>query len=151
MPNAVQRVLPKAGDLEPLLREIVSSLAVLSTRLEDVVHKLDGTHHDAQEGLKLSNRLSTILEEQNVIGKLDEYRIDTKMGIADLRTDIVAANTLLRQDALSLGDRIKSLEDDRNRRDGAVGLLGWLSKNAPWLFAALIAIIAWLGLKPGSP
>lgn len=44
--------------------------------------------------------------------------------------------------------RIAVLEADKNRREGAVGLVEWLGKNWP-MIGGLIALVVWVGLANG--
>jgi len=46
--------------------------------------------------------------------------------------------------------RIDALEDQQQRREGALGFVGWIGKNAPWLGAFLIAALVVLGFKRGG-
>jgi len=48
-------------------------------------------------------------------------------------------------------EKIDALESDRDRREGAIGVLGWLAKNWPFavVSAALGVLVAWANGKFG--
>jgi hypothetical protein len=146
---------------ETLLREVLASVAVVTARLEDLAHRQGDASKDAREARDLSNRIAAILEEQNIGARLVELRTEQRQSLAELRVDVVAANTnVLKKlsdetaereaadDALS--ERIKVLEAERNKVVGVATFFGWLSRHAPWLLAGIAAFAAGLGFK-GTP
>lgn len=172
------------GAFEGLLRDVLAGQAVVESRLQDFGDRLSTTQEDARAARDQSNRISTILEEQNIKEHVAELRAEVRQVMAETRQDYVAANTRLRNDletmetrhhaametmesrhlvameALEarhkvvmdgLGGRLKVLEEDFQRREGAKGLVAWITKNAPWLFAVAAAFFAALGLKGKVP
>jgi hypothetical protein len=66
----------------------------------------------------------------------------------DKRLSIIEANSLThRVDAHDL--RIKVLEDDRQRRIGAVGLVEWMGKNWPAI-ALFVALVVYMVINNGA-
>lgn len=45
--------------------------------------------------------------------------------------------------------RIAVLEADKNRREGAIGLVEWVSKNYPFLFLSMLLAL-WVGIANGA-
>lgn len=46
--------------------------------------------------------------------------------------------------------RLDRLEDAHQRREGALGFVGWIGKNAPWIGAIVIAALVAIGFKRGG-
>jgi len=160
--------MPDPGT-EALLREVLAGMAGLEARLDSVAKAQEVTQEDAREARDVANRITTILEEQNINVRLSEIKSEMRQAFADgrregrelvdaLRVDVVAANTRLktdldqaegrhRADHLEFEKRFKALEADLTKRAGMKDLIGWLMKNAPWLFAGVAAFAAGLGLK----
>lgn len=147
----------RTSGVEALLREVLAGQAGFDARLEDLSDRLSTTQADARQARDLGNRISTILEEQNIIARFDAHKADLRQQVSEIRQDFVAANTKLRNDLeavardaaadrAKLADRIKVLEDERQRTEGVKSLVAWLMKNAPWLFAGLAAFAAGIGL-----
>jgi hypothetical protein len=74
----------------------------------------------------------------------DRTEEQTKMLHAmDKRLDRIESNKLDRS-VVELEKRIESLEQDKFRRDGAVGMVEWASRFGPWLLGLLVAILAFI-------
>lgn len=71
---------------------------------------------------------------------------NNSMKIDGLAREMAAANVLLNQ-VTALSERITALEADRNRRDGALGLGGWLMKTPVIQWILMIALTAWVVIK----
>lgn len=145
-------------DGEALLREVLQQLSKLDARVEALAEGQRATQEDAREARDLGNRVATILEEQNIVARLGEQRVELRQMVQDLREDVVAANTRLKNemDALStrlnarceaLEKRVEPLEAERNKVVGVASFFSWLSRVAPWLLAGIAAFAAGLGLK----
>jgi hypothetical protein len=144
-------------------------MAGLEARLDSVAKAQEVTQEDAREARDVANRITTILQEQNINVRLTEIKTEMRQAFADarrearadvdaLRTDVVLANTRLkteldaaetrhRADQAANEARFKTLETDLTKRAGMKDLIGWLMKNAPWLFAGAAAFAAGLGFK----
>jgi hypothetical protein len=70
----------------------------------------------------------------------------------DAVTHLVEQVKELREEQEKHNFRLAVLEADKNRRDGAIGLVEWLSRHWPFslLIAALAAWAAWLNGKFGG-
>lgn len=147
------------GDGE-LLREVLRELGELGARVEGLQRSQEAIQDDARQARDTSNRVATILEEQNIVVRMGEQRHELRALIADLREDVVAANTRLKQeldaavkgltgDLAALGARVTALEAERNKVVGVAGFFSWLARVAPWLVAAIAAFAAGLGLRGG--
>lgn len=88
------------------------------------------------------------------IGGLDATMRDLKHSNNNLAQKVeglavVVARTAALQEAMADHDaRIKHLETDKHRRDGAIGLLEWVSKHWPFLGLSGV-LIAWIGYANG--
>lgn len=113
------------------------------------------TRADAREARDAALRLTERVGAQDTPAKLAELRGDLEKGFQAARADLVNAVDKLtrevRSDFANHDDRIKSLEDFRQRIEGAGGLVGWLGKNAPWLLTITFAGMAALGFKEKLP
>lgn len=137
--------------VEALLREVLVSQAGLSSKVEDMSSRLDTTQADARAACDLGNRISTILEEQNVIARFAEHKNETRGTVEALRQDVVLAIGNMRTELAEKTGRIDRLERDLQQREGARNLIGWLMKNTPIIIAAVSAFVAGLGLKGKLP
>ena len=63
---------------------------------------------------------------------------EVKQQLVDLRAELKATNL-----------RVMELEKDRQQRDGAVGFVGWIGRNLPWLLTLGAALMAYLHAKSG--
>ncbi len=78
--------------------------------------------------------------------------------VSDIHTRVVRieANRLdrevqqVKQDLVEAKAEIDELKADKNRRDGAVGLLEWLGRFGPWLLALALGILAFMGFSRAS-
>lgn len=80
-------------------------------------------------------------------GKIDDVRERViKIEAREYERQIEAQNERLS----AAFRRIDSLESDRDKQAGALGVGAWISKYAPWLvtiFTAGLAVLGWKGLK----
>lgn len=91
------------------------------------------------------------------IGGLEATMRDVKHSNNNLATKVESLGTIVLRTAaiqeamLDHDARIQTLETDKHRREGAIGLVEWISKHWPVpLFAALLgAIVAWANGKFG--
>jgi hypothetical protein len=129
-------------------REIIARLQGMDDRITE-------TRADAREARDAVVRLTERVGAQDTPTKLAELRGDMEKGFQAARSDLVnAANKItseVRGELEKHDARIKSLEDFRQRIEGASGLIGWLGKNAPWLLSVFFAGVAVLGFKDKLP
>lgn len=138
---------------EPLLREVLAAQAGMAAQLQEVVRGLATASQDAKEARDLGNRITTILEEQNIIARLAEHRTETRQIISEIRQDFVAANTRIRTEIEGetlraktcegeLEKRIEALEATRNKAVGVADFFSWAARVMPWLLAGIAAYAA---------
>lgn len=147
---------------ETLLRELLSAQASIGVQVQELVRGLALASKDAKEARDLGNRITTILEEQNIIARLAEHRQETRQIINEIRQDFVAANTNLKREIVEeaaarkacdadLEKRLEALEEARSKVVGVADFFSWMAKVAPWLLAGLAAFLAGAGLKDNIP
>lgn len=154
---------------EDLLRKVLAGQATLEANFKAMDKRLEETSEAAFKARDIGNRITTILEEQNVVAKLSEHRNEYRVALADLREDFVAANTRVRndQDTLrtemarelvkleskvddeveGLVERIAGLELSRSKVIGVADFFSWMSKITPWLLALGGAVFAGMNLR----
>lgn len=143
---------------ETLLRELLAAQSAIGAQVQELVRGLATASKDAREARDLGNRITTILEEQNIVARLAEHRTESRQALAEMRQDVVAANTRLksaldqecteRTDAIAaLEARLEALEAARNKVVGVADFFGWMARVAPWLIAGLAAGFGFDGLK----
>lgn len=150
----------RASGVEALLRQVLTQQAVMSEQLESLSRRTDEAAGNAATARELANRTNIILEEQNVLARLGEYRSEVKSTIEAMRQDLVHAHEGLKKELAALETasanrfaaveaRVAKLEADYQQREGIKSLAGWLMKNAPWLFAGIAAFAAGFGFHGG--
>jgi hypothetical protein len=149
-------------DVESLLREVLAGQAVQGAQLKNLENKVDKAAIAADNARDLSNKINTILEEQDIGTRFSEHRGEVRQQMSEMRQDVVAAITKVRTDIEAndrkwakcfdeLEKRIEALESDFHKREGVRSLVGWLMKNAPWLFTGIAAFAAGVGFKDRVP
>lgn len=136
---------------EALLRELLAGHAGLAAEVKGLSGRVDGVDKAAREARDAARDSAAATRAQDIPAEMEKLRGQVAMIASDGRSDLVNAVTKVTEEmrkGLSDHDgRIKRLEDARSRFDGATGLLGWLSRNAPWLLTALAAAAAFFGLR----
>jgi len=135
---------------EALLRQLLAGQAATQERLDHLARQTEAAQTDAREARDLGQRITTILEEQNIKARLEEMRTEQRQGLAELRQDVVAANTNLKREIADLDGRVRKLEDVQQQHVGVKAVAGWLAKHAPWIFTAFVSFAAGIGLKNGG-
>lgn len=65
------------------------------------------------------------------------------------RSDLLNAMARTGERTGALEARVASIEEWKNKLQGAKGMIGWLSKHAPWLMAATLSMAAiFRGISP---
>lgn len=77
--------------------------------------------------------------QNNASQKLDAVAV-----VAATQTEMIHQMERLESEVKAASSRIGVLEADKNRREGAIGLVAWISKNWPvmGILAALAAFVA---------
>lgn len=139
---------------EALLREALVGLAKLSERLEAVDQRVEGVTRDAREARDAAREVVSASRVQDIPAKIAELKGMIDQISSAARADLVNASskitTELREKHQDHEGRISSLEAERQRRDGAAGLIGWVTKHAPWLLPA-VAFLAGFAVTKGNP
>lgn len=125
-------------------REIIARLEGLSTRIDE-------TRTDAREARDAATRLNERVSAQDVPAQIEHLRaaIDasTIASRSDLVNSISKVTAEMRESFATRDARLAALEAFKSKVEGATGFLGWMSKNAPWMFAMLAAAAAAVGWK----
>jgi hypothetical protein len=134
----------RAGDY----REILALIHGLSGRIEAVQDQTQEIHKDAREARDAVTKLTERVGAQDTPARLAELSGKVERGFIEARSDLVnTADKLTREmrgDFEILEKRLAALEQWKQRMDGATGLMGWISKNAPWLVGFALAAAAWV-------
>lgn len=96
---------------------------------------------------ELIAEVRTVKHNQNNAG----MKIDTVSGKVDALALVVATQGHLQEDVDGLKVAVKDLVIDKHRREGAIGLVEWVSKHWPFTLVAILlgAVIAWANGKLG--
>lgn len=95
--------------------------------ISDTLNRMGGTMQTLQDDVREVRESVIRIEAQEV-----------KQQLIDLRADLKATNL-----------RISELEKERQQREGAVGFVGWLGKNLPWIAGIGAAVVAYFQIKQG--
>jgi hypothetical protein len=124
-------------------------------RLEGLAGRIDETREDAREARDAATKLTERVGAQDIPAKLAELKGQVEKGFSDARSDLVNTSDKItremRDGHRDHGARLDALEAFRNKIEGAKGLMGWVAKNAPWLFAVSFAVAAAIGWKEKIP
>lgn len=130
-PDEVLMPVPKADALQHIeiqvLRQISDNLSSQGAALT----LLTSSMQDVRERL-------IRIEAQDVTKRIEMVEAQGLAGRAHLTSQIEAACV-----------RINTLEASQDRRNGALSLVEWLSKYAPWLLAGVAAFVAGIGIQKG--
>jgi hypothetical protein len=124
--------------------EVLAELRALTSRL-------DAAAADAREGRDLARSIKDTLTAQDMPARLEALRGEMNAGFQGARADLVNAQAHIRSELSDHEKRIKALEDLRTKADGVTGLMGWIAKHAPWLFAGIAAFVGGLGWRGHLP
>lgn len=161
-PPGRQAAPRRASGVETLLRQVLERQAAQGEQLTHLAQRTAEAVESAQHARDLASRTNIILEEQNVLARLTEYRNEAKATIESMRQDLVHAHDGLKRELVAMETsattrfvqveaRVAKLEVDYQQREGVKSLAAWLTKNAPWLFAGIAAFMAGLGFHGGKP
>jgi uncharacterized sporulation protein YeaH/YhbH (DUF444 family) len=92
--------------------------------------------------------LMVLRQMQDAISRIDMTVATMQADVSDVKERVIRIEAQeTKAELRSLEARIGVLEADKQRREGAVGFLAWIGKNAPWLTAVAAAVAAYFGLK----
>jgi phage shock protein A len=133
-----------AGGIEDLLRQVLAGQAATQAKLESLDSWVRDVAADTKAARDGMMELRTITEQQDLPGRISEVRREALQAVADLRNDVVHQNVKIRDDLGEVDERVKTLEDLRERQAGARSLVEWVVKHWPGLAALVVAAAAWL-------
>jgi len=121
---------PPGQILSDISEETVLKHAEISTLrlISDTLNRIGGNIQALEKNVQEVRESVIRIEAQEV-----------KQQLVDLRAELKATNL-----------RVAELEKDRQHREGAVGLIGWLGRNFPWLVALGAAAVAYFQSKGGG-
>lgn len=144
---------------EGLLRETLVGMARLSEQFESLSARVTDTARDAREARDAARASAAAASAQDIPARIAELKGMVQAVTVEFRTDLVNTSSRLTtefRDGLAAHERrldgvdqrlksaevdidarFKPLENDLQQRAGASGMLGWVSKYAPWLASAL--------------
>jgi hypothetical protein len=93
---------------------------------------------------ELIAEVRTVKHNQNNSGQ----KIDLVAGKVDALALVVANQGHLTEDVEELKGAVKGLVADKYRREGAIGLVEWVSKHWPFLIAC-VGLAAWVAFANG--
>lgn len=121
-----------------------SQRAQPSETLHQVFEKLGMIDGSVREMKHAANGLAMKVEAVN-------SKVDTLSAAVIKQDEIRRCVANLQETCREHDGRLESLETDRHRREGAIGLVEWISKHWPFaLFAAALgALVVWANGKIG--
>jgi len=81
------------------------------------------------------------MTDENALRRIESSISDMRERMARIETEIL--------NVLTLRAEVRLLQDAETRRQGAIGLFGWLVKNGPGLIGATMIFIAGLLVQRG--
>lgn len=96
----------------------------------EALRQIGATLQALNTGLVEDRRLLHNIHERLI--RIESNRMEVEVAALSVRLDKAV-------------DRLVALETSEARRDGAVGLVGWISKHAPWLLAVVVSAAALIG------
>lgn len=140
---------------EALLREILTGHAQLNEKVTGLQGVVESVKTDAREARDAARESAAATKAQDLPAKIAELRGQVEKMASDSRSDLVNSIAKVTAEMRSgHGDhegRIATLEAARNKFAGATGLMGWLGRNAPWMFTGIAAAAALFGLRDHQP
>lgn len=140
---------------EALLREILTGHAKLDEKVSGLAGAVEAVKADAREARDAARDSAAATKAQDIPAALEKLRGQVERSATDSRADLVNSisrvTSEMREGLSGHETRLQKLEAARSRFAGATGLLGWLSRHAPWLVTAGLALAAIFGLKVHQP
>jgi hypothetical protein len=97
----------------------------------ETLRQLNGSLQSVVTSMQEDQRLLHDIHERVI--RIESNRLESQVSELERKFD-------------KMGEKVDALERDRDRRDGVMGLAGWLAKHAPWLVAILISAFAIVGI-----
>lgn len=111
--------MPPAGVSEnALLQQLLAGQGATDQRFEELFRRMEKNETTASEARDWAKEAVTIMREQNALARVAELKAEAHQIVADLRQDVVAANTELRKADIALEERVQGLEDTRTATVG---------------------------------
>lgn len=87
--------------------------------------------------------------EVKVIAREAKHAAANASAKIDALAVVVATQGTMREDVEELKREVKDLVQDKHRREGAIGLVEWISKHWPFTLVAMLlaAFVAWANGK----
>lgn len=124
-------------------------------RIEGLASHVSGARDDAREARDAAIKLTAQIASSDLPARLAELAGRVTQLQTEARSDLVNATDKQTRENRAHFEahdaRIKALEAFKTKVDGATGLVGWVAKHAPWIFAVFFAVLAGLGLKDKLP
>jgi outer membrane murein-binding lipoprotein Lpp len=147
---------------EGLLRQILVGHAELKEQVAGLGATVESVKADAREARDAARESAAATKAQDLPAKIAELKGQVEKMAEGNRADLVNAISRVtaevregkadhgaRLDAHDI--RLDKLEAGHNRFKGATGLIGWISRNMPWLMTALVAAAAIFDMKDRHP
>lgn len=100
-----------------------------------------------QQSLVMTDIQKTQVSMLERLARIEANRIHED--VTKLELELGKAKDIIHDELRKQAERVNTLEADKDRRDGAIGVWSWMGKN--WPFAAMIsalgAVIAWANGK----
>jgi hypothetical protein len=109
--------------------------------VEEVLHQL--ADNTAQTARTLDAIVADLKDVRERVIRLEASDVKRSVEKLELRLKEIETHKADAIVAADLESRINALESERDQVKGVSALIGWLSKNAPWLAAALIGAFAY--------
>ncbi len=149
-------------DTEALLRQVLVSNAGLSEKVAGMAAGMEDIKNNAREARDAARDIAAATKAQDIPAKIAELRGFVEKTNAELRSDMVNSNTRItselrtdfdkcEKDVIALDTRVEALEAVHNRALGMTGVIGWLSRYAPWLISAVAFVLSFAGYKDHHP
>lgn len=136
---------------EALLRQLLAGHAEISAEVRGLAKRVDGVEQAAREARDAARDSAAATKAQDIPAQIEKLRGEvqklTSEGRSDLVNAISRATEAMRKGHDDHEARIKGLEEAQSELKGATGVLGWISRNAPWLSTMLAAVGGFFWLK----
>lgn len=136
---------------------LIAAVAGLAATVENLDRRFTEGRADAKEARDAAREVQSTLAAQNLPAQIAGMKAVVEKEVTGLRSDLVNAVTHIKTDMATqeaelrgeisaVGERVHVLEQAHERQTGALGLVDWLAKHAPWLAAIAAAAMAAVGL-----
>lgn len=127
--------------------ELVAAIA--RQIVEPIKERLDSVAADAREARDGMLRLTTAIDTQNMGHRVDALSEEMKIQHNALRQDVVLTQQNIKTDLGKLTDRVRTLETDKERREGGLLLVRLAKEYGGWFMGLGAMIVATYGKWTG--